>query len=62
LNKKPDQPLDPLITNLIRFILSKDGRLLAIKADFYPAPNAIRLQSLKSLWIAGSLGIAGDAS
>ncbi|HKN26725.1 MAG TPA: substrate-binding domain-containing protein [Roseiarcus sp.] len=54
LNKKPDQPVDPLIADFIRFVLSKDGQLLAIKSGFYPVPNATRL--LKSL------GISGDAS
>ncbi len=56
LNKKPDQPPDPLIADFIRFVLSRDGQQLTIKAGFYPVPNATRLQSLKSL------GISGDAS
>jgi len=56
LNKKPDQPPDPLIVDFIRFVLSKDGQQLTIKAGFYPVPNATRLQSLKSL------GIQPDAS
>ena len=55
-NKKSDRPLDPVITDFIRFVLSKDGQLLTIKAGFYPVPNATRLQALKLL------GISGDAS
>jgi hypothetical protein len=43
------------IADFIRFVLSRDGQLLTIKAGFYPVPNATRLQSLKSL------GISGDA-
>ena len=30
LNKKPDQPLDPLIADFIRFVLSRDGQQLTI--------------------------------
>jgi phosphate transport system substrate-binding protein len=41
VNKKPGQPLDPLIQEFIRFVLSKQGQEIVIKDGFYPLPNAL---------------------
>ena len=51
LNKKPDQPLDPVRAEFIKFILSKDGQELTEKGGFYPITNEIRENELKNLGI-----------
>lgn len=48
-NKKPHQPLDPAISEFIRFVLSKEGQTITIKAGFYPVLNSVREQDLKLL-------------
>ena len=56
VNKKPKQPLDPLIAEFVRYVLSKDGQSVTIKGGFYPVPNSTRLNSLKSLGLADQAG------
>ena len=51
LNKKPDQPLDPLRAEFVKYILSKDGQELAEKGGFFPITNEIRESDLKKLGI-----------
>lgn len=51
LNKKPDQPLDPLRAEFVKYILSKDGQELAEKGGFFPITNEIRESELKKLGI-----------
>jgi phosphate transport system substrate-binding protein len=36
VNKSPDQPLDPLIQEYLRFMLSAEGQRVVIKAGFHP--------------------------
>jgi phosphate transport system substrate-binding protein len=52
LNKKPDQTLDPLRSEFIKYILSKDGQTQTEKAGFYAITNQIREDELKKLGIA----------
>ena len=52
LNKKPDQSLDPVRAEFIKFILSKDGQELTEKSGFYPITNEIRENELKNLGIS----------
>jgi phosphate transport system substrate-binding protein len=52
LNKKPDQSLDPVRAEFIKFILSKDGQELTEKGGFYPITNEIRENELKNLGIS----------
>ena len=49
LNKKPNQPLDPLRAEFIKYILSKDGQEQTEKGGFYPITNEIRENELKKL-------------
>ncbi len=50
-NKKPNQPLDPLMTEFIKFVFSKEGQLLVIKDGFYPVSKALADEDLKALGI-----------
>ncbi len=52
LNKKPNQPPDPLRAEFIKFILSKDGQEQTEKGGFYPITNEIRENELKKLGIS----------
>jgi hypothetical protein len=40
--KKPDQPLDPLRGEFIKYILSRDGQTQTEKGGFYSVTNDIR--------------------
>ena len=52
LNKNPNQSLDPLRAEFIKYILSKDGQTQTEKGGFYPITNQIRQEELKKLGIA----------
>jgi phosphate transport system substrate-binding protein len=51
LNKAPDEPLDPLRTEFIKYILSKDGQTLTEKGGYFPITNEIREHDLEVLGI-----------
>jgi phosphate transport system substrate-binding protein len=48
LNVNPNQKLDPLRTEFVRYIFSKDGQLATIKDGYFPVTNAIAQEDLKS--------------
>ena len=52
LNKAPDEPLDPLRAEFIKYILSKDGQTLTEKGGYYPISNEIREHELDTLGIS----------
>lgn len=52
LNKRPDQPLDRLRAEFVKYILSKDGQTQAELGGYYPITNEIRENDLKKLGIA----------
>ena len=52
VNKKPTQALDPLRTEFIKYILSKDGQEQTEKGGFYSITNEIREQELTKLEIS----------
>ena len=52
LNKKPNEQLDPLRTEFIKYILSKDGQKQTEMGGYYPITNVIREQDLKRLGIS----------
>ena len=52
VNKKPDQPLDPLRREFIKYILSKDGQTVTEQGGFYSITDEIRQEELKRLGIA----------
>jgi phosphate transport system substrate-binding protein len=51
LNKKPDQPLDPLRREFIKYILSREGQAQTEQSGDYPITNDIREVDLKRLGI-----------
>lgn len=52
VNKSPNQPIDPLAAEFIKYIQSKDGQLGTEKSGFYPITNKMREEDLKRLGIA----------
>jgi len=52
LNKKPNEPIDPLRREFIKYILSKDGQALTEKSGFYPLSNEIREKELNKLGVS----------
>jgi phosphate transport system substrate-binding protein len=52
INKKPNQSLDPLRAEFIKYILSKDGQTQTEKGGFYPITNEIRESELKKFGIS----------
>jgi phosphate transport system substrate-binding protein len=52
LNKKPDQPLDALRGEFIKYLLSRDGQTQTGVGGFYPVTNDIREAELKKLGLS----------
>lgn len=52
VNKKPNQPLDPLRAEFIKYILSKDGQIQTEKGGFFTITNEIREHELTKLGIS----------
>jgi phosphate transport system substrate-binding protein len=52
LNKKPDEPLDPLRAEFVRYVLSKDGQTQTEKGGFFSITNEIREHELEVLGIS----------
>ncbi|HMK37261.1 MAG TPA: phosphate ABC transporter substrate-binding protein [Desulfomonilaceae bacterium] len=50
-NKKPQQNLDPLMTEFIKYVFSKEGQLVVIKDGFYPVSKALADEDMKSAGI-----------
>ena len=51
LHKKPDEQIDPLRSEFIKYIVSKDGQIQTEMAGDYPITNPIREEDLKRLGI-----------
>jgi phosphate transport system substrate-binding protein len=51
VNKKPDQSLDPMRAEFIKYIVSKEGQTQAEMGGYYPITNDIREDDLKRLGI-----------
>ena len=49
VNKNPNQPLDPLRAQFIKYIFSKAGQQAVIKAGFFPVNAAIAKLDLGAL-------------
>jgi len=52
LNKKPNEPLDALRAEFIKYILSKDGQTLTEEGGYFPISNEIREHELETLGIS----------
>jgi len=51
-NKNPNQPLAPTIEEFLKYVLSKDGQSVTLKAGFYPITNEVRVSNLRRLGIS----------
>jgi phosphate transport system substrate-binding protein len=51
LNKKPNQALDPLRREFLKYVLSKDGQMIVIKDGFFPISSVVVGQDLATLGI-----------
>ena len=49
INKKPGQPLDPLVREFIKFILSKEGQAVVVKDGFLPLSASVVEKELKKV-------------
>jgi phosphate transport system substrate-binding protein len=50
-NKKPQEPLDPLMTQFIKYVFSKEGQQVVIKDGFFPVSKALADEDMKQLKI-----------
>lgn len=49
INKKPGQPLDPLVKEFVKYILSKEGQEVVVKDGFLPLPASVVEEELKKI-------------
>lgn len=49
INKKPNQPLDPLVREFIKYILSREGQQAVIKDGFVPLPVSVIEEELRKI-------------
>lgn len=49
INKKPNQSLDPLLKEFLKFVLSYEGQEIVIKDGYLPLPTKVVLDELKKL-------------
>ncbi|GAB4344373.1 MAG: phosphate ABC transporter substrate-binding protein PstS [Gammaproteobacteria bacterium] len=58
VNKNPNQPLDPLRAEFVRFVFSREGQQAVIKDGYYPVGRAIAEQDLARLGL--EMRVAGN--
>ena len=49
VNKKPGKPLDPLIQEFVKYILSKEGQEVVIKDGYVPLPASVVKEELEKI-------------
>ncbi len=49
INKKPGKPLDPLILEFVKYILSKEGQEVVIKDGYIPLPASVLEEELRKI-------------
>jgi phosphate transport system substrate-binding protein len=49
VNKKPNEPMDKLVHEFVKFINSKEGQEIVVKDGYYPMPAAIATETLMAL-------------
>jgi phosphate transport system substrate-binding protein len=52
VNKKPNDPLDQLTLEFIKFVLSKTGQEIVVKDGYYPLPSAVADETVGALRMA----------
>lgn len=49
VNKKPNEPMDKLVHELVKFVNSKEGQEIVVKDGYYPMPAAVATETLAAL-------------
>ena len=49
VNKKPNEPMDKLIHEFVKFVNSKEGQEVVVKDGYYPMPAAVATETLTAL-------------
>jgi phosphate transport system substrate-binding protein len=49
VNKKPNEPMDKLVHEFVKFINSKEGQEIVVKDGYYPMPATIATETLMAL-------------
>jgi len=49
INKAPNKPLDPLVREFIKFVLSREGQEVVVKDGYLPIPQALVAKELTKL-------------
>ena len=49
VNKKPNEPMDKLVHEFIKFVNSKEGQEVVVKDGYYPMPAAVATETLMVL-------------
>jgi phosphate transport system substrate-binding protein len=49
INKAPNKPLDPLIAEFVKFMVSKEGQEVTIKDGYDPIPAGIAAEEAKKV-------------
>jgi phosphate transport system substrate-binding protein len=49
INKAPNKPLDPLVREFCKFVLSQEGQQVVIKDGYLPIPAKVAMEELKKL-------------
>ena len=49
VNKKPNEPMDKLVHEFVKFVNSKEGQEIVVKDGYYPMPAAIATETLMAL-------------
>ena len=49
VNKAPNQPLDALTTEFLKFVLSKEGQEIVVKDGYFPLPAEISEEEISKL-------------
>ncbi|MBI4184226.1 MAG: phosphate ABC transporter substrate-binding protein [Proteobacteria bacterium] len=53
LNRNPNQKLDPLRGEFVRFVFSKPGQQVVVKDGYFPITSALAGEDLKAIGLAG---------
>jgi phosphate transport system substrate-binding protein len=51
LNKQPNNKIDPLVSEFVKFIFSKEGQTVVVKDGFYPISKVIADEDLEKLGV-----------
>jgi len=49
VNKKPNEPMDKLVHEFVKFVNSKEGQEIVVKDGYYPMPAAVATDTLAAL-------------